>query len=114
VATGERLGSVAVPNPDNLSWAPTGELLVAGHLSSISESLACMDLQEGSCGFSFQIVAVDPDTMTGRLLLEHGGPPMGAATVAVPFGDAVYLGTFAGDRIARVDASVLAPPVDGR
>jgi hypothetical protein len=35
---------------------------------------------------------------------------MGAATVALPFGDAVYLGTFAGDRIARVDASILARP----
>jgi hypothetical protein len=109
VATGERLGSTPVPAPDNLSWSPTGELLVAGHLGTIRETLACADLPEGSCGFGFQIVAVDPATMVGRLLLEHGGPPMGAVTVAVPFGDSVYLGTFAGDRIAQVDASILAP-----
>jgi hypothetical protein len=109
VATGERLGSVAVASPDNLSWSPTGELLVAGHRATISETVACTDLQEGSCGFPFEIVAIDPATMTGRLLLEHGGPPMGAATVAVVFGDSVYRGTFAGDRIARVSASILAP-----
>ncbi len=47
--------------------------------------------------------------MTPRVLLEHEGPPMGAATVALPFGDAIYLGTFAGDRIARVDAAILEP-----
>lgn len=107
--TGTRLGSAAAPGPDNLAWSPTGELLVAAHLASISDSVACLDVDEGNCGFGFQVIAVDTDTMTPRVLLEHEGPPMGAATVALPFGDAVYLGTFAGDRIARVDAAILEP-----
>ncbi len=107
--TGSRLGSVSVASPDNLSWSPTGELLVASHHASIPEMLACMDIDEGNCGFRFQIVAVNPDTLDARVLLDHEGPPMGAATVALPFGDSVYLGTFAGDRIARVSSGILAP-----
>lgn len=109
-ATGTRVGSAAVASPDNLSWSPTGELLVASHHGSITDTLACLDLERGSCGFRFQIVAVDPDTLQSRVLIDQEGAPMGAATVALPFGDAVYLGTFAGDRIARVDAAILAAP----
>ncbi|MFU8817175.1 MAG: hypothetical protein ACNA7W_17650 [Pseudomonadales bacterium] len=108
-ATGTRLGSVAVASPDNLTWSPTGELLVASHHASIPEMLACTEIDAGSCGFRFQIVAVNPDTLDARVLLDHEGPPMGAATVALPFEDSVYLGTFAGDRIARVSAEILAP-----
>ena len=107
--TGTRLGSVSVASPDNLSWSPSGELLVASHHASIPEMLACMDIDEGNCGFRFQIVAVNPETLDARVLLDHEGPPMGAATVALPFGDSVYLGTFAGDRISRVSATILAP-----
>jgi hypothetical protein len=106
---GERIGSAPVASPDNLTWSPTGELLAASHHASMADMLACRDLQEGSCGFRFQIVAIAPDDLTSRMLLDHAGPPLGAATVALPFGDHVYLGTFAGDRVARLDASILAP-----
>jgi hypothetical protein len=107
--TGARVGAVAVAAPDNLSWSPTGELLAASHHGGISSTLGCNDLESGSCGFRFQIVAIDPEALTSRVLLDREGAPMGAATVALPFHDAVYLGTFAGDRIARVDAAMLAP-----
>jgi hypothetical protein len=108
VVSGTRLGSAEVPGPDNLSWSPTGELLVASHDAAITDVLACQDMEEGtSCGIAFQIVAIDTETMTPRVLLYHEGPPMGGATVALPWGDAVYLGTFAGDRIATVSASIL-------
>jgi hypothetical protein len=109
VAAGARVGHARVASPDNLSWSPTGELLAAAHLSTLADTLACQELTEGSCGFPFQIVAVDPQTLTTRVLLEQSGEPMGAATVALPFGDSVYLGTFAGDRIARVSADILLP-----
>ncbi|MEQ9002933.1 MAG: hypothetical protein RIE74_05160 [Pseudomonadales bacterium] len=109
-ATGEETGRAPVSSPDNVSWSPTGELLVASHHGSLTDTLACQSLAEGSCGFRFQIIAIDPDTMAQRLLLEHEGPPMGAATVALPLGDQVYLGTFAGDRIARFSSALLARP----
>jgi hypothetical protein len=69
--------------------------------------LACQELEQGNCGFRFRIVAIDTEAMTSRVLLDHAGAPMGAATVALPLGDSVWLGTFAGDRIARVDAAIL-------
>jgi sugar lactone lactonase YvrE len=108
VEQGRRVASVDVSLPDNLTWAPNGELLAASHLSSILEMRACLSLEKGNCAGRFAIVAVDPDTMTKRVLLEHEGPPMGAATVARLYRDRLYLGTFAGDRIARVDLAVLA------
>jgi len=101
--TGTRLGAVKIASPDNSTWSPTGELLVAAHLGSLADTLACQRIETGNCGFRFQIVAIDPDTLASRVLLEHEGPPMGAATVALPFDGALWLGTFAGDRITRVD-----------
>jgi hypothetical protein len=106
--TGTRVGAVEVASPDNLSWSPTGELLVASHHGGVSGTLSCNELESGSCGFRFQVVAIDPEALTSRVLLDREGAPMGAATVALPFKDAVYLGTFAGDRIARVNATILA------
>lgn len=110
VRTGEVAARAGVSLPDNLAWASNGVLLAASHQASIPDLLACQNLEEGSCGFRFQVVAIDPGSMVTRVLLDHAGPPMGAATVAVPHGDWIYLGTFAGDRIARVPASILAPP----
>jgi hypothetical protein len=107
VASGERLASVPVASPDNLAWAPNGELLAASHHGSLADTLACQDIESGSCGFRFQVVAIDPGDWSQRVLLDHAGPPMGAATVAVPFGSRVFLGTFAGDRVASVSAEIL-------
>lgn len=113
VESGKRVGSAPVESPDNLSWSPTGELLVASHLASVSDTLACGDLETGNCGFAFRIVAIDPETLSQRTILEHSGPPMGAATVALPLGDGIYLGTFAGDRITRAPSTLLSLPASG-
>ena len=102
IATGEVLGAVALGNPDNSSWAADGRLLVALHVDGLLESMACQRLEAGSCGFAFRIVALDPDTMAGESLIRHRGAPMGGATVAVEMDGELFLGTFAGDRIARV------------
>jgi hypothetical protein len=108
--SGARLGAVAVPNPDNSTWSPSGELLVASHLGSLADTLTCQRIETGNCGFRFQIVAIEPDTLESRVLLDHEGPPMGAATVALPFDGALWLGTFAGDRITRVDLNPAPVP----
>ena len=108
-ATGERLGSVSTHKPDNSAWTADGELLVAVHEAGFSELTTCLELTEGSCGVAFEIIAIDPDTMTSRTVVKNVGAPMGAATVARPHGDFIYLGTFAGDRIARVPIAKLNP-----
>lgn len=105
LTSGEIVAVYEGGNPDNSTWASNGQLLVATHIDGLSATTGCMELEEGSCGFAFRIVALDPDDLSSRTILEHRGPPMGAATVALEIDGALYLGTFAGDRIARV-----APP----
>lgn len=100
VARGIPVGEVAVAGPDNVTWSAEGELLVASHLASTPDLLRCLNVTEGNCGFGFRIVAIEPQQLTSRVLIEHHGPPMGAVTVALPLRDRLYLGTFAGDRIA--------------
>ena len=102
LATGTVVASYAGGQPDNSTWDSTGRLLVAKHTADLSDLTACTELTEGSCGFAFRIVALDPDDLSAETVLEHSGAPMGAATVALEMGGHLYLGTFAGDRIARV------------
>ena len=74
--------------PDNSTWSPDNQLLVAGHPGGFRETQACNSIAEGSCAARFTIVSIDPETMTPTTLFESAGPPMGAATVAlrsVPF-----------------------------
>ncbi|MFW6094145.1 MAG: hypothetical protein ACODAC_09245, partial [Pseudomonadota bacterium] len=79
VASGTPVGRAAVSSPDNLSWSPTGELLAASHDASLTDSLACQRLTEGSCGFRFEIVGIEPRTMASRVLMANEGAPMGGA-----------------------------------
>jgi len=102
LGSGELLGMAKIANPDNITWGNDG-LLVASHVDGIAELLACSDIVEGACGFAFEIVSLDPDSMQSTTLIEHRGAPMGAATVALQIGERIYLGSFAGDRISYVD-----------
>ena len=111
LASGKVVAAYQGGNPDNSTWGSDGRLLVATHTAGLSDLSACMGLTSGSCGFAFRVVSLDPDTLASRTLLEHEGAPMGAVTVALEGvktdleidGDGrLYLGTFAGDRIASM------------
>ena len=98
--TGQRVGEVSVSGPDNVTWTDEGRLLVASHHAGTFDLLKCLGIERGNCGFRFQVVEVNPETLTSRVILDQQGSPIGAVTVALPFKDRLYLGTFAGDRIA--------------
>lgn len=100
--TGKITGRAELPLPDNLTWSDDGRLLVASHTGSFSDMIACNQIESGTCPLAFQIVALHPETMETEVLLANEGPPMGAATVALQVGPELLLGTFSGDRIARV------------
>ena len=103
LATAEVVATAALASPDNLTWSQDGSaLLVASHTDGLLELTACQALEAGSCGFSFEIVALDPADLSGEAILANRGEPMGGATVAIELGEELFLGTFAGDRIARV------------
>jgi hypothetical protein len=103
---GSERTSVPVPRPDNLTWGDDKRLLVAAHTAPITEVAGCLSIEEGSCGVSFSVYAVDPETLETERILEHpGGPPMGGASVALQVGDQLFLGSFVGDRIGRASLS---------
>lgn len=107
--SGELLGAAEVASPDNVTWSADGSrLLVASHTGSLRDMMPCMDLEEGSCPMPFEIVALDPESMARTTLLARRGAPMGGATVALQVGDDLWLGTFAGDRVARVPGAASA------
>ncbi len=105
VATGRELGRAQVVMPDNVTWSPDGLLLVAS-LRGLDPELfaACTHQKTGYCPIPFAIVAVDPDTMTPvGDVYESPGRPMGAGTVGLQVGRELFVGSFKGDRILRID-----------
>lgn len=101
VATGELLASADVPGPDNATWSADGRLLVASHHGGIRQTLACQNLEAGTCALPFSIQALDPEDLTATVLLEGDALPTGAVSVALEVQGELWLGTFAGDRVAR-------------
>lgn len=112
LADGRLLGTARIRAPDNSQWNPDGTLLVASQTASPFEMSACFEVRSGACAAAFDIVELDPATMSTRTILSHAGAPMGAATVAQRVGNTLYIGTFAGDRMvyAELPAETLRPP----
>ncbi len=107
IATGQELGRAPVATPDNVTWSPNGTLLIAslGELD-VEAFEACTQQTEGACSNPFKIVEVDPETMTVLgTVYESTGAPMGAGTVGLQVGEELFIGSFKGDRILRVDLS---------
>ena len=105
LASGTSLAVAQVPSPDNITWAGDGRLLVASHRGGLADQVACMGLEEGTCGMEFAIVALDPKTMETETLVLRAGPPMGAGTVALELESGeLLIGSFASDRMLRLPA----------
>lgn len=96
---GELLGKAEITGPDNSAWDDQGRLLIASQTAGSFDMSACFSVTSGACGAEFDIVALDPDTMEAEVILTQAGAPMGAATVALQVGEALYMGSFASDRI---------------
>jgi hypothetical protein len=91
-----------IPNADNSAWGSDGRLWVVTHDMGIRNLLACFDNSDAPCPGGFNIIALDPATGEFESVFRHEGPPMGAATVAVPQGGRVYMGSFVGDRLISI------------
>lgn len=88
---------------DNLSWDGEERLVAAGILGGMTDLLGCRNVEGAGCGLAFAVVAIDPETLALETILEHdGASAFGGASVAVPVRDELWLGSFSGDRIARV------------
>jgi hypothetical protein len=89
-------------SPDNLSWSARGQLLVAGQRASLLDVPGCAALEEGTCALPSVVVAIDPVTMTVSPLVDDDpARALGAASIAVEQDDALWIGTFAGNRLVK-------------
>ena len=96
---GEVLGEFQCHQCDNITWGE-GALWAASHDFSFTEMEVCDTT--GACPLPFKIYRFDPQTMERRLVFASEGIPFGAGTVAIPLNGYLYMGSFTGDRIARV------------
>jgi hypothetical protein len=88
--------------PDNLRWAPDGQLLVAGQASDMTGLLSC---DKPRCPHPWTVVKLDPATMKiTPVLHEEGTDAFSDATGALQVGDELWVGTFRGDRLAYAKA----------
>lgn len=98
--------------PDNLHMAPDGQLITAGLETSSS---SCGDIggpgefsldEFASCPRPFQVIGLDPKSLLpGTLAKGPANPDFSNITMALPVGDELWIGTFAGDRIAYRQAN---------
>jgi hypothetical protein len=95
---------LALPHhPDNLTWGRAGRLLVTGQKGSITQIPACGRLDSGTCPLPFSVVSVGADDLALELVFDHDPARLGGAgPVALEHSGALWIGTFAGDRVLRV------------
>ena len=100
---------VDVPfQPDNLSVRGDGTLLVTG-IDDLRSWKACVLGHRAFCEMGFTVMTLDPDTWTTKLLY-HGAPGiLSGASVAVEVKDKLYVGTFMGDRLLKIDLAAGGP-----
>jgi len=89
-------------SPDNLSWASDGRLLVAGQRATTLDLPRCASVEQGACPLASVVVGIDPRTLAvTKLVDDDPAATIGAASIAVEQGGALWIGTFAGDRLVR-------------
>ena len=106
-ATGEQQVVVKLGPADNLSWAEDGRLIATRVTGAMPAD--CFSAP-GPCLGPFQVVALDPENLALTVLHDQQGKPMGAASVAVWLGDYLYVGSFKGQQIMRVNLQGLGSP----
>jgi hypothetical protein len=90
---GERSSVKVDFNPDNLRWAPDGQIFVTGQFIKPSNPPG------GHNGWA--TVRLDPQAMTTTLVVKEPGlAQFDNATSAVQVGNTLWFGTFRGDRVA--------------
>ncbi len=99
---GQLIASAPVKGAMRSRWRKNNRLWIAQQTPSFRAQSSCAQSSEYSCGLAFSIISLNTDNMSWETLLTHQGAPMGAASVAIHAGDAMYIGTPYGQRILKV------------
>lgn len=102
IKDGELIATAKVTHPDNINWGSDTELLVASQSPSFLDMVQCRQVKGKNCAVPFNIVAVNSETMSTRVIFESEGTPLPVATAAAYHNNRLYTGTFAGDRIGII------------
>jgi hypothetical protein len=91
--------------PDNITRAPGGGFVVAGHTGiPVTGVDPCRAVSRLPCGFPFAVARIDTSGRA-RLLFAHDGQRIPGASVALLRERRLYLGSAFGDRVSNVDLS---------
>ncbi|MBN2242815.1 MAG: SMP-30/gluconolactonase/LRE family protein [Acidobacteria bacterium] len=86
--------------PDNLTWTPEGGILAAG-IKGVSGD--CPPESGNPCLQGFVVAEIDPETLASRIFYDNSGKALiNGVSVALAAGDAVYVGSFQGDRVVQL------------
>jgi hypothetical protein len=89
---------------DNLRWMADGSILAGGQDASMPAIFQC---QAPKCRVGSAAVKIDPRARTSvRIAAYPGSAAFEGSTTALPVGDEIWLGSFRGERIARLPAPV--------
>ena len=97
--------------PDNVHLGPDGRLYTAGMAIDVPECGGPPNAQTtfeslAACPRGSIAVAIDPATMQDTVVVQTEASPLFSnATMALPVGNEYWLGSFSGNRIARVPAA---------
>jgi sugar lactone lactonase YvrE len=105
---------VEVPfNPDNLRWAPGGEILATGQNEQPAVvQLTCVQSSNEVCQVPTGVSKVDPASLRATTLYERPGDErFGAGTSSIVVGGELWIGSFRAQRLLRVPRRALEAPV---
>jgi hypothetical protein len=86
--------------PDNLTWTRDGKILAAG-IKGVNGN--CPPESNHPCIQGFSVAEVDPKTLEHRTVYENDGKALiNGVSVAIEAGDAIYVGSFQGDRLVKL------------
>lgn len=88
---------------DNLQWDSTGQVLVTGQSVNAETFVDCALSNARVCPDPFKVLIVDPGTLAVETVESYpGSTEFGSGTTALDLGSEYWIGTWRGDRIARI------------
>lgn len=86
--------------PDNLTWTPAGTILAAG-IRGVSGN--CPPASDAPCIQGMVVAEVNPATLEVTVFFDNDAKAlMNGTSVAIEVDDAVYVGSFQGDRMVKL------------
>jgi hypothetical protein len=105
---------VEVPfNPDNLRWAPDGQIFATGQdVEPAVMQFTCVQSDTETCQIPTGVSMIDPTSLRATDLFHHpGNEHFGAGTSSIVVGDELWIGSTRAKRLLRVPRRLLMAAV---